>query len=188
MGHHGIWGKGNGTFPLNMYDTSVKVPAISRTRRVPAGRRWTTICSATTTSCPRCWTTWACANPQAQTLPGPQLRAAAARRDACAGREHVVVFDEYGPVRMIRTPRVEVRPPLPGRPARVLRPGQRPGRTAQPDRRPGASGAHRRDEGPVGRVVPALRRSGGGWGGEPVTGKGQRGGPGWRPGREGLCG
>ena len=28
MGHHGIWGKGNGTFPLNMYDTSVKVPAI----------------------------------------------------------------------------------------------------------------------------------------------------------------
>lgn len=28
MGHHGIWGKGNGTFPLNMYDTSVKVPMI----------------------------------------------------------------------------------------------------------------------------------------------------------------
>ncbi len=26
MGHHGIWGKGNGTFPQNMYDTSVKVP------------------------------------------------------------------------------------------------------------------------------------------------------------------
>ena len=27
-GHHGIWGKGNGTFPLNMYDSSVKVPLI----------------------------------------------------------------------------------------------------------------------------------------------------------------
>lgn len=27
-GHHGIWGKGNGTYPQNMYDTSVKVPAI----------------------------------------------------------------------------------------------------------------------------------------------------------------
>ena len=26
MGHHGIWGKGNGTFPMNMYDTSAKVP------------------------------------------------------------------------------------------------------------------------------------------------------------------
>lgn len=29
MGHHGIWGKGNGTFPANMYDTSVKVPFIA---------------------------------------------------------------------------------------------------------------------------------------------------------------
>ncbi len=28
MGHHGIWGKGNGTFPFNLYDTSVKVPFI----------------------------------------------------------------------------------------------------------------------------------------------------------------
>lgn len=28
MGHHGIWGKGNGTFPFNMYDTAVKVPFI----------------------------------------------------------------------------------------------------------------------------------------------------------------
>ena len=28
MGHHGIWGKGNGTFPMNMYDTSVKIPMI----------------------------------------------------------------------------------------------------------------------------------------------------------------
>lgn len=28
MGHHGIWGKGNGTFPQNMFDTSVKVPFI----------------------------------------------------------------------------------------------------------------------------------------------------------------
>lgn len=28
MGHHGIWGKGNGTYPQNMYDTSVKIPFI----------------------------------------------------------------------------------------------------------------------------------------------------------------
>ena len=38
MGHHGIYGKGNGTFPLNMYDTSVRVPAIAyRPGNVPAG-------------------------------------------------------------------------------------------------------------------------------------------------------
>jgi arylsulfatase A-like enzyme len=29
MGHHGVFGKGNGTFPMNLYDTSVKVPAIA---------------------------------------------------------------------------------------------------------------------------------------------------------------
>ena len=28
MGHHGIWGKGNGTYPQNMFDTAVKVPMI----------------------------------------------------------------------------------------------------------------------------------------------------------------
>ena len=26
LGQHGIWGKGNGTFPMNMYDSAVKVP------------------------------------------------------------------------------------------------------------------------------------------------------------------
>ena len=37
-GHHGIWGKGNGTFPLNMYDTSVKVPLIlNQPGRIAAG-------------------------------------------------------------------------------------------------------------------------------------------------------
>ncbi len=25
MGQHGIWGKGNGTFPMNMYESAVKV-------------------------------------------------------------------------------------------------------------------------------------------------------------------
>lgn len=30
MGHHGLFGKGNATTPVNMYDTSVKVPAIFR--------------------------------------------------------------------------------------------------------------------------------------------------------------
>ncbi len=28
MGHHGIFGKGNGTSPLNMFETSVKIPMI----------------------------------------------------------------------------------------------------------------------------------------------------------------
>src|SRR6478752_3432584 len=37
-GHHGIWGKGNGTRPQNMYDTSVKVPCLfSQPGRIPEG-------------------------------------------------------------------------------------------------------------------------------------------------------
>jgi arylsulfatase A-like enzyme len=28
LGHHGVWGKGNGTRPLNFYDTSLRVPLI----------------------------------------------------------------------------------------------------------------------------------------------------------------
>ena len=42
LGQHGIWGKGNGTFPLNMYDTSVKVPCIMKH---PGGISAGTVCS-----------------------------------------------------------------------------------------------------------------------------------------------
>ena len=39
MGHHGLYGKGNATWPQNMFDTSVKVPClIRRPGHVPAGR------------------------------------------------------------------------------------------------------------------------------------------------------
>ena len=37
MGHHGVWGKGNATFPQNMYEQSVKIPCILRGPGVPAG-------------------------------------------------------------------------------------------------------------------------------------------------------
>ena len=39
-GHHGFWGKGNGTEPRNMYENSIKVPAIfSHPGRIPQGAR-----------------------------------------------------------------------------------------------------------------------------------------------------
>lgn len=38
MGHHGIYGKGNGTYPQNMYDTSVKIPfLVNCPQIIPAG-------------------------------------------------------------------------------------------------------------------------------------------------------
>jgi arylsulfatase A-like enzyme len=37
-GHHGFWGKGNGTLPFNLYDVSAQVPLIWRhPGRIPAG-------------------------------------------------------------------------------------------------------------------------------------------------------
>jgi arylsulfatase A-like enzyme len=39
-GHHGVWGKGNGTVPFNMYEESVRVPLIwSFPGRIAANRR-----------------------------------------------------------------------------------------------------------------------------------------------------
>jgi arylsulfatase A-like enzyme len=38
-GHHGLWGKGNGSIPFNMYEESIGVPMIwSHPGRIPAGR------------------------------------------------------------------------------------------------------------------------------------------------------
>lgn len=37
-GHHGFWGKGNGTFPLNMFENSVTVPfLVSQPGTIPSG-------------------------------------------------------------------------------------------------------------------------------------------------------
>lgn len=39
-GHHGFWGKGNGTIPFNMYEESIQVPLMwSHPGRIPAGKR-----------------------------------------------------------------------------------------------------------------------------------------------------
>jgi arylsulfatase A-like enzyme len=101
FGHHGVFGKGNGTFPQNMYDTSVKVPAIfSQPGRIPQG-----VVSAAMASgydfMPTLLEYAGLQNPVAEDLPGrsflPQLLS-----ETPGERTDVVIFDEYGPVRMIR--------------------------------------------------------------------------------------
>jgi arylsulfatase A-like enzyme len=102
-GHHGIWGKGNGTRPQNMYDTSVKVPCIfSQPGRVPEGEVayglfsaydfWPTILDHAGLERPA-------GGPEKPGRSFARLLAGEAQTSADA----VVVFDEYGPVRMIRT-------------------------------------------------------------------------------------
>ena len=101
-GHHGIWGKGNGTRPQNMYDTSVKVPCImAHPGRIPAGRSSQDLLSGYDlfpTLLDYLGVKYAAPHRQ----PGRSFRALleGARN---AGHDEVVVYDEYGPVRMVRT-------------------------------------------------------------------------------------
>ena len=102
MGHHGIYGKGNGTFPQNMYDTSVKVPAmVSRPGHVPEGR----VCSALLSQIdlrPTLLDYAGIPDPEAGDLPGRSFAPLLSGEDG-GGHDRVFVFDEYGPVHMVRT-------------------------------------------------------------------------------------
>lgn len=101
LGQHGIWGKGNGTFPQNMYDTSIKVPFIaSWPGHFAEGR----VCSELFSHydiLPTICQLAGCTPRTTQKLPGssfvPWLE-----RPELQSENSIVVFDEYGPVRMIR--------------------------------------------------------------------------------------
>ncbi len=102
MGHHGIWGKGNGTFPLNMYDTSVKVPFLmSWPGHIPQGRMDDHLLSQVDFY-PTLLELLDLNDPALEALPGRSF-APLLRDQPFTEREAVVVFDEYGPVRMIRS-------------------------------------------------------------------------------------
>ncbi len=102
MGHHGIWGKGNGTFPLNMYDTSVKVPAIiSRPGHIPCGVVNRDLLSQYDIM-PTILDYLGYNQVDGSDLPGISF-ASLLRGGELKKRENVVVFDEYGPVRMVRS-------------------------------------------------------------------------------------
>ncbi|TBL72729.1 sulfatase-like hydrolase/transferase [Paenibacillus thalictri] len=112
-GHHGIWGKGNGTFPQNMYDTSVKVPFIwSHPGRSAAGMVCGELLSGYDVM-PTLLEYAGLPQPDAVSLPGRSFAGLTAEEEAAALRTQedassetgrpVVVYDEYGPVRMVRT-------------------------------------------------------------------------------------
>ncbi|WP_282942516.1 sulfatase-like hydrolase/transferase [Paenibacillus sp. RC67] len=103
-GQGGIWGKGNGTYPQNMYENSVKVPAIfSHPGRIPQGRVHSALLSQYDVM-PTLLEYASIDNPQADPLPGHSFLTILEGM-GCDERRHVVVYDEYGPVRMIRTQR-----------------------------------------------------------------------------------
>ncbi len=100
-GHHGFWGKGNGTWPRNMYENSVRIPAImSQPGRIPVGS-----CDALLSAydfMPTLLDYLGYEIPVERNLPGrsfmPILRGERKQLS-----ESICIYDEYGPVRMIRT-------------------------------------------------------------------------------------
>ncbi len=102
MGHHGIYGKGNGTWPQNLFDTSVKIPCLmSRPGHVPENQVSTDLLSQYDWL-PTIMDYVGAAEQVPGGLPGhsfaPLLTGQAADHPSS-----VFVFDEYGPVRMIRS-------------------------------------------------------------------------------------
>ncbi len=111
-GQHGFWGKGNGTFPLNMYDSSVKVPTIIRGPGIEQGGVREELVSAYDMAATLMELVGLDPAPF-ETGPGRSFASLLPARgddddtrsggDDAAG--HVVVHDEYGPARMIRSQR-----------------------------------------------------------------------------------
>ena len=100
-GHHGIWGKGNGTFPLNLYDTSVKVPLVlNQPGRIAPGVTDHRLVSGYDLRP----TVLSALKIEDRMYVGP---GSPFERDApietSAAAEHVFVCDEYGSARMVRT-------------------------------------------------------------------------------------
>ena len=106
-GQHGFWGKGNGTYPQNMYEVTTKVPALFRhPGKIPGGRVVEDLASAYDFF-PTLLDYLGLPRPDdpkqhVVCLPGRSIVPAILGKSETE-REEVVVFDEYGPVRMIRT-------------------------------------------------------------------------------------
>ena len=103
-GHLGFWGKGNGTWPLNMYENSIKVPFLaSHPGRVPQGRTTDQMCSAVDFM-PTLLAYAGVDLPERlrRGRPGRSF-AGLLEGGAAPARDRVVIYDEYGATRMIRT-------------------------------------------------------------------------------------
>ncbi|HEV7417930.1 MAG TPA: sulfatase-like hydrolase/transferase [Tianweitania sediminis] len=101
-GHHGIWGKGNGTRPQNMYDTSIKVPCIiAQPSRIPSGLVRGDLLSGYDMF-PTLLEHAGLAERPTHQKPGRSFGPLLAG-GALPETRDVVVYDEYGPVRMVRT-------------------------------------------------------------------------------------
>jgi len=102
LGHHGFWGKGNSTRPLNMYETSLRVPTIWHGSGVAAGQTidapidhydtFMTLCEIAGVNVDK-----------ARNYPGRTYSAALSGAQKSMVDWPETHFGEYGDLRMIRT-------------------------------------------------------------------------------------
>lgn len=101
MGHHGIWGKGNGTIPQNMFDTAVKVPfIISYPKEIMQSIRTDHLVSQYDFF-PTILDFLDIEQPTNLDLPGKSFKPIL-KGETIPTEGNIFIFDEYGPVRMIR--------------------------------------------------------------------------------------
>ncbi|MHB1614460.1 MAG: sulfatase-like hydrolase/transferase [Actinomycetes bacterium] len=111
MGHHGVWGKGNGTKPYNMLEESIRVPLIlNQPNTLFAGQRRSEMvnhCDLFTTLLEHAGIDAADISRHESTLlPGQSFHSLLLGRNTTAWRN--VIFGEYGTVRMARTRRYKL--------------------------------------------------------------------------------
>jgi choline-sulfatase len=105
LGHHGFWGKGNSTRPLNMYETSLRVPLIMRLPdRLPAAHVVARYVDHYDTFQAIC--DWAGVSPRRQGQPGNYPGRSYRHLAQGTGGDDWddTRYGEYGDLRMIRTP------------------------------------------------------------------------------------
>ncbi len=102
MGHHGIFGKGNGTYPMNMYDTAVKVPMLISAPNIVAPGSKTEALLSHYDIFPTITELLGVSEKLPEGLPGNSMLPVLKGKDGKENRA-IVVMDEYGPVRMVRT-------------------------------------------------------------------------------------
>ena len=102
-GQHGVWGKGNATFPLNLFDTAVKVPCIFNFPGVIRAGVKTDVLLSAYDFMPTLLDLLGYENPEAAELPGRSFKNLLLSDASEEYHEAITVFDEYGPNRMIRT-------------------------------------------------------------------------------------
>ncbi len=104
MGHHGVFGKGNATFPMNMFEESVRVPFIASHPGVIEQAVSENMLASQYDFMPTLLEyAGVDYKPSGDQLPGMSFSGGLKGESGKGEREALFVFDEYGPVRMART-------------------------------------------------------------------------------------